>query len=207
MGRIVVGNLLIPLYIFYTLITNFEIDNKILKVGEELWKETLPLQMGSRLYQLQGFKPHTRYEVKISYSASIPASFSLQLSRGNLISALRVNRRLLNTEKLIYKTENIDISNQSPVTITHASCCFDRRCAHCKREFILFFLDLIYIDFLICFLCVYIIYRSAVYFLFLCVIDSYISQDVLRMLKSCLKCDEAFQFAEYVSTFAYLRTS
>ncbi|KAL5541899.1 hypothetical protein UlMin_009609 [Ulmus minor] len=45
--------------------------SKILKVGEELWKETLPLQMGSRLYQLQGLKPHTWYEVKISYPASL----------------------------------------------------------------------------------------------------------------------------------------
>ncbi|KAL5574561.1 hypothetical protein UlMin_016260 [Ulmus minor] len=72
--------------------------SKILKVGEELWKETLPLQMGSHLYQLQGLKPHTY--------------FSLQLRIGNLNSALRVNRRLLNTEKLIFKIENIDISNQ-----------------------------------------------------------------------------------------------
>ena len=107
MGRIVVGNLLIPLYIFYKLITRptlsvgnklvyhifFDInsatltilkvlvnltapqfnriDNKILKVGEELWKETLPLQMGSRLYQLQGLKPHTWYEVNISYLAYV----------------------------------------------------------------------------------------------------------------------------------------
>ena len=107
MGWIVVGNLLIPLYIFYTLITGptlsfgnklvyhicFDInsttltilkvlfnltapqfnriDSKILKVGEELWKETLPLQMGSWLYQLQGLKPHTWYEVKISYPASV----------------------------------------------------------------------------------------------------------------------------------------
>ncbi|KAL5539982.1 hypothetical protein UlMin_042536 [Ulmus minor] len=95
MGRIVVGNLLIPLYIFYTLITGptlsfgTKIDNKILKVGEELWKETLPLQIGSCLYQLQGLKPHT--------------CFSLQLRRGNLNSTLHVNKRLLNTEKLIFK--------------------------------------------------------------------------------------------------------
>ncbi|KAL5574574.1 hypothetical protein UlMin_016273 [Ulmus minor] len=86
--------------------------SKILEVGEELWKETLPLQMGSHLYQLQGFKPHTWYEVNISYLAFIPASFSLQLRIGNLNSALRVNRRLLNIEKLIFKIENIDISNQ-----------------------------------------------------------------------------------------------
>ncbi|KAL5576958.1 hypothetical protein UlMin_018657 [Ulmus minor] len=110
-GRIVVGNLLIPLYIFYTLITgptlsfSNKTDNKILKVGEELWKETLPLQMGSRLYQLQGLKLHKGM------------NFSLQLRIGNLNSALRVNRRLLDTEKLIFKTENIDISNQVRISI------------------------------------------------------------------------------------------
>ncbi|KAH7842002.1 hypothetical protein Vadar_000365 [Vaccinium darrowii] len=47
------------------------IDRKILKVGEELWKETIPLQMGSRLYQLEGLKSNTSYEVKISYPASV----------------------------------------------------------------------------------------------------------------------------------------
>ncbi|KAL6996663.1 hypothetical protein U1Q18_006792 [Sarracenia purpurea var. burkii] len=47
------------------------IDSKILNVGEELWKETLPLQMGSRLYRLEGLKSHTWYEVKISYPASV----------------------------------------------------------------------------------------------------------------------------------------
>ncbi|CAA3009332.1 uncharacterized protein LOC111384093 isoform X9 [Olea europaea subsp. europaea] len=46
------------------------IDRKILHVGHELWKEALPLQMGSRLYELKGLKPHSWYEVKISYPAS-----------------------------------------------------------------------------------------------------------------------------------------
>lgn len=49
----------------------YRIDNKVLNVGEELWRETLPLRMGSRLYQLQGLKPNTWYEVKISYPASV----------------------------------------------------------------------------------------------------------------------------------------
>ncbi|XP_062023855.1 uncharacterized protein LOC133740040 [Rosa rugosa] len=82
------------------------IDNKVLNVGEELWRETLPLRMGSRLYRLQGIKPDTWYEVKISYPASIPASFSIQLKRGDLELPLNGNRRLLNTEKLIFKSEN-----------------------------------------------------------------------------------------------------
>ena len=46
-------------------------DRKNLVVGEELWKETIPLQLGSRVYELQGLKSHTWYEVKISYPASV----------------------------------------------------------------------------------------------------------------------------------------
>lgn len=84
------------------------VESKVLNVGEELWKETLPLQTGLRLYQIQGLKPYTWYEVKISYPASIPASFSIQLKRGNSDLALNHNRRLLNTEKLIFKTESLD---------------------------------------------------------------------------------------------------
>ncbi|KAF7817093.1 putative transmembrane protein [Senna tora] len=81
-------------------------ENKSLRVGEELWRETLPLQGGSRLYQVQNLKPQTWYEVKISYPASIPASFSIQLERDNSDMVLNNNRRLLNTEKLIFKTES-----------------------------------------------------------------------------------------------------
>ncbi|GLT57211.1 hypothetical protein SLA2020_301990 [Shorea laevis] len=86
-------------------------DGKVLNVGKELQKESLPLQMGSRIYQLQGLKPHTWYEVKISYPASIPSSFSLQLKKGNADPGPLMNRRLLNTEKLIFKTDNLDITN------------------------------------------------------------------------------------------------
>ncbi|GAB4827266.1 hypothetical protein Ancab_034153 [Ancistrocladus abbreviatus] len=69
--------------------------------------------MGSRLYKLQGLKPYTWYEVKISYPASILASFTLLLKRGDLDLELNRHRKLLNTEKLIFKTESLDeISNQ-----------------------------------------------------------------------------------------------
>ncbi|KAM5565602.1 hypothetical protein ABKV19_019557 [Rosa sericea] len=88
------------------------IDKKVLNVGEELWRENLPLRMGSRLYRLQGIKPDTWYEVKISYPASIPASFSIQLKRGDLELPLNGNRRLLNTEKLIFKSENDGSNDQ-----------------------------------------------------------------------------------------------
>ncbi|PWA76899.1 hypothetical protein CTI12_AA230710 [Artemisia annua] len=46
-------------------------DQSILKVGKELIKETISLQSGSRIYQLQGLRPNTWYEVKISYPASV----------------------------------------------------------------------------------------------------------------------------------------
>ncbi|KAM3736523.1 hypothetical protein ACB098_10G170400 [Castanea mollissima] len=93
-------------------------DSKVLNVGEELWKETLPLQTGLRLYQLQGLKPYTWYEVKISYPASIPASFSIQLKRDDSDLTLNHNRRLVNTEKLIFKTESLDsLSNQGHFSV------------------------------------------------------------------------------------------
>lgn len=49
-------------------------DTKVLQVGKELRKESLPLEMGSCLYQLQGLQPHKWYEVKISYPASVCTS-------------------------------------------------------------------------------------------------------------------------------------
>ncbi|KAK9141998.1 hypothetical protein Syun_011398 [Stephania yunnanensis] len=66
-----------------------------LMVGEELWKESLPLRVGSsHIYQLHGLKPLKWYE--------IPASFSIQLKRGESLMGLYQTRRLLNTEKLIF---------------------------------------------------------------------------------------------------------
>ncbi|XP_050230496.1 uncharacterized protein LOC126679500 [Mercurialis annua] len=89
---------------------------KVLTVGEELWKETLQLQMGSRMYQLRGLKPYTWYEVKISYPASIPASFSIQLKKEDFDLGIEGNRRLLNTEKLIFKTDSL-VSDQSKLYV------------------------------------------------------------------------------------------
>ncbi|KAK9141993.1 hypothetical protein Syun_011393 [Stephania yunnanensis] len=82
-----------------------------LMVGEELWKESLPLRVGSsRIYQLHGLKPLKWYEVKISYPASIPASFSIQLRRGESLMGLYKTRRLLNTEKLIFMADGDQLS-------------------------------------------------------------------------------------------------
>ncbi|KAL8264592.1 hypothetical protein R6Q59_022722 [Mikania micrantha] len=87
----------------------------ILNVGEELKKETIPLQSGVRIYQLQGLRPSMWYEVKISYPASIPASFSIQLKRGDSDSLLNHHRKLLNTEKLIFKNDDTDLRNNQSI--------------------------------------------------------------------------------------------
>ncbi|TYI71955.1 hypothetical protein E1A91_D07G025600v1 [Gossypium mustelinum] len=110
-------NFFIPIYIVIFIVSSSTfshgkmLDGAVLNVGEELKAETLPLKLGSRVYKLQGLKSLTWYEVKISYPASIPASFSLQLKKGDLESGLNRNRRLLNTEKLIFKTDNLDSIN------------------------------------------------------------------------------------------------
>ncbi|KAF6139658.1 hypothetical protein GIB67_002463 [Kingdonia uniflora] len=87
------------------------IDSKVLTVGEELKQETLPLQLGSRLYQLHGLKSSRWYEVKISYPASIPASFSIQLKRHKFYKGFNGSRRLLNTEKLIFEADGDELSS------------------------------------------------------------------------------------------------
>ncbi|XP_073123623.1 uncharacterized protein [Henckelia pumila] len=94
------------------------VSQKVLHVGEELFREMMPLQNGARLYQLQGLKPYTWYEVKISYPASIPCAFTLQLNRGipNLTS--KRGRKLLNTDKLIFKTSGVtSFSDQSEMSV------------------------------------------------------------------------------------------
>ncbi|KAJ4959094.1 hypothetical protein NE237_026205 [Protea cynaroides] len=87
------------------------IDSKTLYVGEELQQENLPLQKGSRFYLLSGLKPSRGYEVKISYPASIPTAFSIQLKRGKSDHVLNWNRRLLNTEKLIIYADSLDLNS------------------------------------------------------------------------------------------------
>ncbi|CAI0409049.1 unnamed protein product [Linum tenue] len=82
-----------------------EVASNVLIPGNELWRETLSLQGGSRLYELRDLKSNTWYEVKISYPASIPASFTLQLKKDASDLGMNWNRRLLNTEKLIFKTD------------------------------------------------------------------------------------------------------
>ncbi|XP_021735983.1 uncharacterized protein LOC110702565 isoform X1 [Chenopodium quinoa] len=102
----------ISLFFFSTFTYGNGVDQKELVVGKELFKESLPFQMGSRYYLLQGLKPDTWYEVKISYPATTPAMFSLQLKRGVSDVGLNRLRKLLNTEKLIFKAEDLDEINR-----------------------------------------------------------------------------------------------
>ncbi|XP_008665622.1 uncharacterized protein [Zea mays] len=75
---------------------------RALSVGEELVAETMPLRHGRRVYRIHGLRPSAWYEVKISYPASIPSSFSIRL----VDDWGSKNRRLLNTEKIIFKAES-----------------------------------------------------------------------------------------------------
>ncbi|CAL9240880.1 unnamed protein product [Arabidopsis halleri] len=94
-------------------------DVKALYVGKELWREALSLQSGSRVYKLEGLKSNSCYEVKISYPASIPARFSLKLLK-NREMGLKLNqmRRLLNTEKLMFKVESLEeVNNKAGLNV------------------------------------------------------------------------------------------
>ncbi|XP_073283220.1 uncharacterized protein [Primulina huaijiensis] len=103
---------------YMTSIHGSGIGRQVMRVGEELFREMLPLQNGARLYQLQGLRPHTWYEVKISYPASIPSAFTLQLSRGITDLTSNRGRKLLNTEKLIFKTDGmLSLSDQSETSV------------------------------------------------------------------------------------------
>ncbi|CAM0877008.1 unnamed protein product [Alopecurus aequalis] len=85
-------------------------EARALRVGDELVGEAMPLRHGRRLYRLAGLRPPAWYEVKISYPASIPSSFSIRLV--NNPDAVEdwgsKNRRLLNTEKIIFKAESTE---------------------------------------------------------------------------------------------------
>ncbi|EMS55672.1 hypothetical protein TRIUR3_10103 [Triticum urartu] len=81
---------------------------RALSVGDELVGETMPLRHGRRVYRLAGLLPPAWYEVKISYPASIPSSFSIRLvSDPDAVEDQgSKNRRLLNTEKIIFQAES-----------------------------------------------------------------------------------------------------
>lgn len=75
-----------------------------LTVGAELTWEKLPLRNGSCVYELYDLQISKHYEVKISYPATIPASFSLTLVDSLPLGTFSVGRKLLNTEKIVFST-------------------------------------------------------------------------------------------------------
>ncbi|XP_062214284.1 uncharacterized protein LOC133915222 [Phragmites australis] len=90
---------------------------RALSVGVELVGETMPLRHGRRVYRIDGLRPSAWYEVKISYPASIPSSFSIRIVDDTDAAEDwgSKNRRLLNTEKIIFKAES---SNPVYVLVT-----------------------------------------------------------------------------------------
>ncbi|KAF8778988.1 hypothetical protein HU200_003093 [Digitaria exilis] len=99
--------LLVPaLLLLSTVAHSVEDLTRALSVGKELVGETMPLRHGRRVYRIDGLRPSAWYEVKISYPASIPSSFSIRLVDGpDDADWSSTNRRLLNTEKIIFKAE------------------------------------------------------------------------------------------------------
>ncbi|KAJ7546544.1 hypothetical protein O6H91_08G043700 [Diphasiastrum complanatum] len=78
------------------------LPTRLLNVGKELEGEKLPLKGGHCFYEVLGLEQSKSYEVKISYPASIPASFSIQLYNDG---SKNLGRRLLNTEKLMFHAD------------------------------------------------------------------------------------------------------
>ncbi|RCV40378.1 hypothetical protein SETIT_9G048300v2 [Setaria italica] len=115
-GRIVVVVLLSALLLLSSAAHSAEESTRVLSVGEELVGETMPLRNGRRVYRINGLRPSAWYEVKISYPASIPSSFSIRLvDDPDGADWSSKNRRLLNTEKIIFKAEG---SNPVYVLVT-----------------------------------------------------------------------------------------
>ncbi|KAI5075424.1 hypothetical protein GOP47_0009500 [Adiantum capillus-veneris] len=80
-------------------------DVRKLKVGQELLAEKLALKGGRCVYVLEGLELPKSYEVKISYPASIPSTFIIELLKATPFQATRGGRRLLNTEKLMFRAD------------------------------------------------------------------------------------------------------
>lgn len=86
---------------------------KVLNVGKELEMENLAWKSDGQLYHLRGLRDLVWYEIKISYPASIPAAFTIQLRKGPLKFTLGKERKLLNTEKLIFKASFDESGSES----------------------------------------------------------------------------------------------
>ncbi|XP_020259020.1 uncharacterized protein LOC109835449 [Asparagus officinalis] len=84
---------------------------QVLNVGEELKRQILPLKTGQSVYDVCSLKESRWYEVKISYPSSVPASFSLQMKSNAIYLGLNKNRRLLDTEKLTFKTDHNNLNS------------------------------------------------------------------------------------------------
>ncbi|BBN16232.1 hypothetical protein MPTK1_7g04580 [Marchantia polymorpha subsp. ruderalis] len=77
-------------------------ETRVLRVGHERKQDMLPLRGGGGkcVYELVDLEESFLYEVKISYPATIPSSFSLSLAKEEIVHG---SRRLLNADKIIFQ--------------------------------------------------------------------------------------------------------
>ncbi|KAG6544172.1 hypothetical protein Mapa_014372 [Marchantia paleacea] len=76
-------------------------ETRVLRVGHERKQDMLPLRGGGKcVYELVDLEESFSYEVKISYPATIPSSFSLSLAKEGIVHG---SRRLLNADKIIFQ--------------------------------------------------------------------------------------------------------
>ncbi|CAM6085483.1 unnamed protein product [Calypogeia fissa] len=81
-----------------------ELEVRALRLGQERIEETLPFRGGGKcIYELMDMEEDHWYEVKISYPASTPALFSIDLLPEHDEDSSSLGRKLLNTEKIIFR--------------------------------------------------------------------------------------------------------
>ena len=82
-----------------TLVPDASIDNeRILLQGRE--------RIGHKFYILEKLRPNTNYEIKISYPATTPTKFEMDLLPLTFLDKHRgATRTILNTEKLMFRTD------------------------------------------------------------------------------------------------------
>eukprot|EP01095_Lingulamoeba_sp_RSL-Kostka_P000348 TRINITY_DN10539_c0_g1_i1.p1 TRINITY_DN10539_c0_g1~~TRINITY_DN10539_c0_g1_i1.p1 ORF type:complete len:189 (-),score=6.85 TRINITY_DN10539_c0_g1_i1:32-598(-) len=84
-----------------TLLPDMPLDEEVLKLGTY------------RNYRVKGLKPNSHYEIRISYPAINPTLFSIEWIHENDNKDLDLSktRKLLNTEKLMFQTDESGLIN------------------------------------------------------------------------------------------------
>ncbi|GAQ84860.1 hypothetical protein KFL_002090120 [Klebsormidium nitens] len=77
-----------------------------LEAGVPLQQVELPMSGGQALYELKGLKKQQGYEVKISFPGTVPATYHIELVGEEREDTRAGRRRLLDTEKLVFTTDD-----------------------------------------------------------------------------------------------------